>query len=274
LFFGEKILDNWLAIPHYIHIITFVIFGILLGSFANVVIFRLPEGKSVAFPASHCPKCKVNIKWYDNIPIISWILLAGKCRACSMAISWRYPLVELLMGVVFGALFYKVGYQWILIEYLYFAFGLVIVSFIDLDHMILPDTFTLSGIIIGLLGAMINPDRDFLPSALGVLFGGGILWGVAWLYWLFRKQEGMGGGDIKLLAWMGAVLSWSSIPFIMLLSSVIGGFVGGFVAMRSKDGLKSVIPFGPYLAFSGLIYILFGNEITHWYLNLFLFMPM
>jgi leader peptidase (prepilin peptidase)/N-methyltransferase len=246
------------------------ILGLLWGSFGNVVIYRLPEKLSVVTPRSRCPKCLTQIAWYDNIPVLSWLILRGRCRACGAGISVRYPLVELLTGIVFAAIFNKYGYQWITLEYLIFAWSLIVVSMIDLDHMILPDVFTLSGIVIGLVGAAVNPERSFSEALIGVLVGGGFLWAIAYFYLLLRKEEGMGGGDIKLLAWMGAVLGWTSIPFIVLVSSVLGSLVGLVLAMRSKAGLKSVIPFGPYLALAALLFILDGKQIGLWYIGLFL----
>ncbi|MCB0408222.1 MAG: prepilin peptidase, partial [Bdellovibrionales bacterium] len=133
---------------------------------------------------------------------------------------------------------------------------------------ILPDVFTLSGIVIGLVGAVLNPEREFLPAVYGVLVGGGFLYALAYSYYIFRKKDGMGGGDIKLLAWIGAVLGVASIPFVILVSSVLGSLVGVFVAIQSRNGLKSGIPFGPYLALGAIIYILWGEELIHWYLNL------
>lgn len=250
-------------------LILFVV-GLLFGSFANVVIYRLPQQKSVVTPRSACPHCGAMIAWYDNIPVFSWLFLRGKCRRCSAAISIRYPFVELLTGLVFAAIMYRFGYQWVTLEYLIFSWSLIVVSFIDFDHMILPDVFTLSGIVIGLVGAALNPERSF-PSALaGVILGGGFLWSIAYIYLLLRKEEGMGGGDIKLLAWIGAVLGWTSIPFVILFSSIFGSLVGLGLALRAKAGLRSVIPFGPYLALSAILYILGGEAIGLWYIGLFL----
>ncbi len=245
------------------------IFGLIWGSFSNVVIHRLPQGLSVVRPRSHCPKCKAPIRWYDNIPVLSWIFLGAKCRACKAPISWRYPFVELLTGIVFAAVVWKYGYQWYTIELIYFCWALIVVSFIDIDHFILPDVFTLSGIVIGLAGAALNPEREFLPALFGVLMGGGFLWALAYLYFLWRKEEGMGGGDIKLLAWIGAVLGWTSVPFVIMVSSLIGSVVGIAYAIRSKAGLKSVIPFGPYLALAAILYLLGGEQIALWYISLF-----
>jgi len=250
-------------------VFLFVI-GLLFGSFANVVIYRLPQKKSVVTPRSACPQCQQPIAGYDNIPVLSWLLLRGKCRKCKASISPRYPFVELITGLVFAAIFYKYGYQWVTLEYLIFAWSLVVVSFIDLDLMILPDVFTLSGIVIGLAGALINPERSFYSSLAGVLMGGGFLWLIAYIYLVLRKEEGMGGGDIKLLAWIGAVLGWTSIPFVVLASSIVGSVIGLGLALRSKAGLKSVIPFGPYLAMAAILYLLGGDEIGLWYIGLFL----
>ncbi len=255
--------------PVWYFALLFFLVGAVLGSFANVLILRIPEGESVVSPRSRCPSCKKTIRWYDNIPILSWLLLGARCRHCGVKISWRYPFVELITAVVFCGLYLKLGWQWLLVEYMIFSFALIVVTFIDFDHMILPDIFTLSGIVIGLVGAALNPDRSFLNALGGMLMGGGFLWAVAAVYFLLRKEEGMGGGDIKLLAWIGAVLGWMSIPFVILASSLVGSLVGLGVALKTKGGLKSAIPFGPYLVIAALIYIFAGEEIAEWYFHLF-----
>lgn len=243
--------------------------GACLGSFGNVVIYRLPLGESVVTPRSRCPKCKKQIAWYDNVPIFSWLLfLRGKCRNCKNPISWRYPLVELIMGSLFAYTFYRFGYQWITVEYLIFIFALVISSFIDIDHMILPDVFTLSGIVIGLSGALLNPERNFLNSLFGVLLGGGVLWALAYLYFLLRKEDGIGGGDIKLLAWVGAVLGWKSVPFVIMSGSILGSIIGVTLMLVQRKTLKTAIPFGPYLALGAVIYMFAGDSLGLWYLQL------
>ncbi|MCB0342837.1 MAG: prepilin peptidase [Pseudobdellovibrionaceae bacterium] len=249
---------------------TFVVFlfGAIWGSFANVVIYRLPHEKSVVKPRSRCPKCEAAIKWYDNVPILSWLFLRGRCRSCKAKISWRYPLVEFLMGSVFAIVFYQFGFSWLTLEYLVFAFGLIVVSFIDFDHMILPDVFTLSGVVLGLLGAALNPEREFMSALWGVLMGGGSLYLVAYIYFALRKEEGMGGGDIKLLAWIGALLGWKSIPFVILASSLVGSVVGILIMIRSREGMKAAIPFGPYLALGALIYMIGGSQLIDWYFRL------
>ncbi len=247
----------------------FFIFGALFGSFANVAILRIPKDESVVTPSSHCYSCKKNIRFYDNIPILSWLILKGKCRHCGVKFSFRYCLVEILTGFLFAIAFMKLGFSWFLLEVLVLLLGLVIVSFIDLDHFIIPDKISLPGIALGLLGGLLNPERAFMDSLLGMLLGGGFLWAVAYVYYLIKKEEGMGGGDIKLLAWIGAVLGWMSVPFIILGSSILGSIVGIMLIAKAKGNLKTVIPFGPYIALAAVIYIAGGDVIAKWYLNLF-----
>lgn len=253
-----------------IEIALALLFGLIFGSFANVVIYRLPKGESIVFPGSHCPSCKTAIPWFLNVPVLSWIFLKGRCAKCRAAISFRYPLVELLTGILFSVIVAQYGVTWLTLEYLIFTFGLIVVSFIDFDHMILPDKFTLPGIGIGLIGAWLNPERSFAESLIGVVAGGGFLWAVAYIYLAIRREEGMGGGDIKLLAWIGAVLGWTAIPFTILFSSLFGSLIGLAIAARKKEGLKSSLPFGPYLAVGAILYMLGGETIARWYIALFL----
>jgi leader peptidase (prepilin peptidase)/N-methyltransferase len=249
--------------------VCFFILGSMFGSFANVVIYRLPRGESVVLPGSHCMECGHKVRFYDNIPIFSWFILGGKCRSCKKPYSFRYALVEFITGVLFAALFLVYGWKWKLLEYLILAFGLVVISFIDLDHQIIPDEFSLGGIAIGLIGSLINPERDFWTAFAGFLMGGGFLWAIAYFYYAIRNEEGMGGGDIKLLAWLGAVLGWAAIPFIILVSSVIGSIVGLTLVSQGR-GLKTTIPFGPYLAFAAILYMIGGHGLTKWYFSLFI----
>jgi leader peptidase (prepilin peptidase)/N-methyltransferase len=247
----------------------FFLLGAIFGSFANVIIVRLPKEESIAFPGSHCRSCQKKIAFYDNIPLVSYLFLRGKCRHCGAKIGWRYFAVELIMAALFSFCFYHIGFQWFLLEALILCFGLVVITFIDIDHMIIPDTFSIGGMLIGLVGAAINPEREFTSALIGLLAGGGVLWLVAYIYVLMRKEEGMGGGDIKLLAWIGAVLGWPAIPFVIIVSSLIGSVVGLSVAFKTKGGLKQAIPFGPFLALAAVIYLFGGDQIAFWYLRLF-----
>lgn len=245
------------------------VFGAILGSFANVVIFRMPRGESVVLPSSFCRACVTPIKWYHNIPIFSWFILRGRCANCGAGYSFRYPFTEFLIGALFAAAGYVFGFSWTLVEALIFIFCLICASGIDVDHFILPDKFTLTGIVIGLVGAALNPERGFLDAFLGAIAGFGFLWAVAYLYFALRGREGMGGGDIKLIGWIGAVLGWKAIPFVILVSSIIGSVAGVALALRTKDGMSQVIPFGPYLAAAALAYLLLdGQRLANWYLAL------
>ncbi|MCB0362471.1 MAG: prepilin peptidase [Bdellovibrionales bacterium] len=257
-------MDTW-----FIFSIMFLL-GLVVGSFSNVLIYRVPLRGNIAWPGSACPKCKIPIKWRDNIPLLSWVILRGKCRSCHQAISWRYPLVELICGLLLGFLFLRLGLCWTLLEYSVFCIGLVVVSFIDIEYMIIPDVFTWPGMFLGLVGAALSPERSFSDSFAGLALGFGFLWAIAYIYVALRKEEGMGGGDIKLIGWIGAVLGWQSIPFVILVSSIIGSFAGILFALKTRGSLKSTIPFGPYLALASLLYIFGGESIGHWYLRLFL----
>lgn len=255
---------------HPLAIAFMFLLGAMWGSFANVVILRLPKDESIVSPRSRCGSCGKTIPWYDNIPVASWFVRRGRCRFCGARFSIRYPLVEALTGILFAAFFAVDGWSWTLLEHLIFAWGLVVCTFIDIDHMILPDEFTLGGIVIGLIGAALNPERSFTEAFLGVLLGGGFLWFMAWIYHAMTGNEGMGGGDIKLLGWIGALLGVKAIPFVIIVSALAGTVFGLALAWRQKEGLKTAIPYGPYLAFGALFYLLGGQTLAQEYWGFFL----
>jgi len=238
------------------------LFGALVGSFLNVVIVRLPEeGSSVVFPASHCPACKKDIPWYDNIPLLSFVLLRGRCRQCGAQISWRYPLVEAFMALMSFALFQHFGLTLLFPIYFLFCAALTAVIFIDFQHQIIPDVISLPGIVIGFVLSFVNPFLTWQDAGLGVLFGGGSFYLVALVYYLLTKREGMGGGDIKLLAMIGAFLGWQSLPFVVFGSSLLGTVAGVWAMIEQRKGGKTVIPYGPFLAIAALLYLFFRREI-------------
>lgn len=244
------------------------VFGACFGSFANVVIYRLPAEETL-MGRSRCSGCRKQIAWYLNIPLLSYFFLKGKCANCGQKFSLRYPLVEFITAVLFALVVYFYGVSWLSLEYLVLCFGLVVGSFIDFDHMILPDEITLGGLVLALLGAWLNPEREFLDGLFGFLFGGGILWLVAYVYFVFTGREGLGGGDIKLLAWLGALLGWKAIPFVILSASILGSVVGITLSRRKKEGLKTMIPFGPFLAVGALLYLFGLKSVGIWYVDLF-----
>ena len=250
----------------FIYYFYFFGLGALFGSFANVVIYRLPQGKSVVMPRSRCGSCDKLIPWYYNIPIFTWLILGGRCSQCKAKFSIRYLVVELLTASLFLAIFYRFSWSFSTLEFLILAFGLVVITFIDLDHMIIPDVFSVSGIALGLVGALLNPERVFLDSILGAVIGGGSLLLLSVLYYAVRKEEGLGGGDIKLLAWLGSYLGVMSLPFIVMFSSFLGMFVSVFVMIYYKKSFKTAIPFGPFLAGAALGYLFWGDI---WYQYIF-----
>jgi leader peptidase (prepilin peptidase)/N-methyltransferase len=238
------------------------LFGALVGSFLNVVIVRLPEeGGSVVFPASHCPVCKKPIAWYDNIPLVSFFLLRGRCRQCQARISLRYPLVEGAMALLALALYQHFGLTLLFPIYFIFCAALLAVIFIDLQHQIIPDVISLPGIVLGFGFSFVNPFVTWQDAGLGILFGGGSFYLVALTYYLLTKREGMGGGDIKLLAMIGAFLGWQSLPFVIFGSSLLGVVAGVWAMIEQRKGGKTVIPYGPFLAMAALLYLFFRQEI-------------
>ncbi len=245
-------------------------FGAIVGSFLNVVILRLPrEEISIAFPASHCPKCEHPLAWYENIPVLSYIVQLGKCRHCKTSISLQYPTVEILTAILTVALVNKFGISIAAAGYFIFSAALLVIIFIDIHLQIIPDSISLPGIILGFLFSFVNPYTNWLDSLIGLVVGGGILYSVALLYFLWRKQDGMGGGDIKLLAMLGAFLGWQSLPFIVFASSITGSIVGISAMTIQKKGGQTRIPFGPFLSVAGLCYMFFSEKILL-YFNLYL----
>ncbi|MBW2466802.1 MAG: prepilin peptidase [Deltaproteobacteria bacterium] len=253
-------------------VLSFII-GASIGSFLNVVILRLPEENvSIVFPASRCPKCLQTLKWFDNIPIISFILLQRKCRSCGAPISWQYPMVELAMGLLSVALLFKFGLTITLPIYLVFTAALLVIIVIDFYHKIIPDVISLPGIVIGFVCSFFNPVITWQQSGIGLLIGGGVLYAVAAGYYLFTKREGMGGGDIKLLAMIGAFLGWQSLPFVVFGSSILGAAVGIGAMAKQKKGGKTMIPYGPFLSIAALLYM-FYRELIDYYLVLYFLGP-
>ncbi len=241
------------------------ILGLMVGSFANVCVYRIPRRESIAFPGSHCPTCSHAIAAYDNIPLISWLMLRGRCRHCHAPIAWRYPLLELLMGVSWGLLAVHFGATAELAAALCLFFLLWVLSVIDLETGLLPNALTWPGIAAGLLFSWwLGSWQDAL---IGALAGYGLFWSIARLFLWLTGREGMGHGDFKLLAMLGAFMGWQALPFIVLVSSVVGALLGSLFLLLSKKGLRAEIPFGPYLAAAGMIWLVWGEDLLGWYLH-------
>lgn len=270
--------------------VTFsVILGLMVGSFLNVVIHRLPkmmerewhanclelQGKEVpaqtkytlVSPRSACPKCDHQITALENIPIISWLILRGKCSNCKTNISIRYPLIEALTGALIGLVAYKFGYTYSALFAFIYVFALVTLTFIDFDTQLLPDDITLPLLWLGLIFNLNTGFTDLKSAVLGAIFGYLILWSVYWLFKLVTGKEGMGYGDFKLLGAIGAWFGWQLLPAVILLSSVLGAVIGiGMIALRGKTG-NTAIPFGPFLALGGIAALFFGQQLAGFYLS-------
>lgn len=251
--------------------------GTILGSFLNVCIHRLPRGESVVSPPSRCGSCETPIRWYDNIPIVSYLLLRGRCRVCGASFSPRYLIVELTTGLLAVGAWLQNGPTLRGACLFVFACALLVVTYIDLDHRIIPNRITLPGIVVGLVLAFVAPRSgagltiealDSLEDALlGMLVGGGILWTVAWTYERLTGREGMGGGDIKLLAMIGTFLGWQSVLLSLLLASFLGSVIGIALMVARGQDTKLAIPFGPFLALGALVALFFGPSLVSWYMN-------
>lgn len=281
-------LSNTFSSEPSIFITASVILGLMVGSFLNVVIYRLPkmmerewhnnclelQGKDVpeqtkftlSIPRSACPKCSHQITALENIPIFSYLLLGGKCKGCKSKISIRYPLVEALTGTLLGVVAYKFGYTYITLFAWLFSLALITLTFIDFDTQLLPDDITLPLLWLGLLFNLIGGFVDLKSAVLGAIAGYLILWSVYWLFKIVTKKEGMGYGDFKLLAAIGAWFGWQLIPAVILLSSILGTVIGvSLILFRGKTG-GTAIPFGPFLALGGIAALFFGQQLASFYL--------
>jgi len=256
--------------PEAITVIFTAILGLCVGSFLNVVIARIPEGRSIVFPGSACPGCGKPIAWYDNLPVLSYALLRGRCRSCRESISWRYPAVE----IACGALFVLAGRRFepgpALASALILLAGLVAITAIDLDHQIIPDVLSLPGIALGLLFSLAPDGIGWVPSLLGVLLGGGVFLVIIFASTLVIGQAGMGVGDVKLGAMLGAFLGWKLALLSILLSVLLGGPLAATLLATGRKGRKDPIPFGPFLALGGLISLFWGEAVLTWYFAQFL----
>ncbi|MBI5919909.1 MAG: prepilin peptidase [Nitrosomonadales bacterium] len=266
------------------------VLGLLVGSFLNVVIHRLPrmmerewraqcaelsgevpadaQPYNLTVPRSACPHCGHAIGARENIPVLSYLMLGGRCRACAAPISLRYPLVELVSGVLCGFAAWHFGFGWAAVAAMLFIWALLALTFIDFDTQLLPDDITLPLLWLGLLFNLNGLYTDLASAVIGALAGYLALWGVFWLFKLATGKEGMGYGDFKLLAAIGAWLGWQILPLVILLSSLVGAVVGIALIVAARHGRNVPIPFGPYLAGGGLIALFWGAELTQRYLQL------
>lgn len=254
----------------YVYAVVFV-FGSLIGSFLNVCIYRIPEKKSIAYPSSSCPSCSRPIRFYDNVPILSFILLRGRCRNCNFPISIKYPFVEFLGGAFSVMLYMRFALSAEFFVYGVLVMVLIAITFIDLAHRIIPDVISLPMIAFGFVATVVMKYPELLEGVLfsftGIVVGGGVLLGVGLLYHLITGSEGMGGGDVKLLAMIGAFFGWKGVAFTLFMGSTFGALIGvAFMVVFGKKA-KYALPFGPFLAIGALIYLFAGDSIIGWYID-------
>ena len=249
--------------------------GAVVGSFLNVVIHRYPRGESIVFPGSHCPHCNAAIRWYDNLPILSFLILRARCRACHAPIAARYVLVEMANALFYLAIFLRTGPTIIFVLVAAIVSMIIALIYIDADIQILPDVIDVPGIAIGIaIGALgaraVTPDlmlsATLIDSIAGAVLGASVLLTIALTYRLVRKVEGMGLGDVKMMAMLGAVVGWEPLFGLLVLASVTGAIVGGFVAWRSGAGMQAALPFGVFLGLAALAIVFFGPTLWECYL--------
>ncbi len=282
----------WLVTePTYTLVLCFLV-SLLVGSFLNVVIYRVPvmmerewqasihEGENsdtqipqdrfnLAVPASTCPHCGHRIRWYENIPVVSYLFLKGQCRQCHAPISLRYPLIELLTAILSTLVIYQLGFNYAGFAAVVFTWALISLTFIDVDHQLLPDRITLPLLWLGLLVNSQNLFTSLHSAVFGAVAGYLVLWSVYWLFKLLTGKEGMGYGDFKLLAALGAWCGISQIPLLILLSSVAGVLLAVLLMLFKRHEASNPLPFGPYLAIAGWIALLWGHDITSAYLQFY-----
>ena len=254
--------------PEIFPLVVAGLFGLITGSFLNVVIYRLPRGRSVVWPASACGGCGRELRWFENIPIVSWVVLGAKCARCKAPISWQYPLVEATTAVLFVLVTWLTPAGPLLAARLIFVCGLVVLFGIDLEHQILPNSITLPGIVAGLIFSLAGPPglRD---AVIGVLLGGGVLYAIAAGYYLWRREEGLGMGDVKMLAMIGAFLGWQAVLLTLVLASLSGAVIGVAMMALQRGTMKYALPFGTFLALGALVAMLAGQPIVDWYLGFY-----
>jgi leader peptidase (prepilin peptidase) / N-methyltransferase len=245
-----------------------IVLGLTVGSFLNVCIHRIPREQSLMFPPSRCPGCEHRLSWFENIPVLSYAVLGGRCRKCRTRISIRYPLVELAtmaLFIVHGEVF---GWSALLVPRLLFACAMVVLFAIDLEHHLLPNVITLPGIAIGLIASAVLPP-GLVDALIGAAIGGGVLWLIGEAYYRYSGHEGMGGGDVKMLAMIGAFLGWKLVLVTLVLSSFAGSLIGVAVIALKRGGMKYALPYGTFLALGALVASLAGDAIVNWYVSLY-----
>ena len=249
-------------------VVVLALIGASIGSFLNVCIYRLPRRESLVWPASHCTSCGRTLSWYENIPIVGWLALRGRCRTCGERISIVYPIVEIVTAVIFVCGYLIYGWTPLLAVRLVFACAMIVLFVIDLQHQILPNVITLPGIVVGFIVSFFLPP-GWLSSLLGIVLGGGVLFVIMEAYARARGFEGLGMGDVKMLAMIGAFLGWQLMLLTLVLGSFAGSVIGVGLMSTRRGGMKTALPFGTFLAVGALVAAVTGDAILEWYLSFY-----
>ena len=244
------------------------LFGALVGSFLNVCIYRLPIDKSIVFPPSACESCKRKLSWYENLPIVSWVVLGARCRTCKTRLSFKHPLIEALTAAMFGAAAWYYGPSALLASRLVFGCALIVLFAIDLEHHLLPNVVTLPGIAVGLAFSFVT-EPGWIASLIGAVVGGGTLWLIAEAYYRIRHEDGLGMGDVKMLAMIGAFIGWQLTLVTLMMASFAGALVGLVVIALRKGDMKYALPFGTFLALGAALAVTVGPGLVGWYLGFY-----
>jgi leader peptidase (prepilin peptidase)/N-methyltransferase len=244
-------------------------FGAVVGSFLNVLIYRLPLGRSVVWPSSACPHCGRELSWYENVPIVSWLALRARCRTCRAPISARYPLVEALTAAMFAVAWWQYGPGALFASRVVFGCMLIVLFAIDLEHHLLPNAITLPGIVVGFVLSAVSDEPGWLASLIGIVAGGGSLYAIAEIYYRVRHEEGLGMGDVKMLAMIGAFLGWKLALVTLMMASLTGSVVGLLLIVSRRGGMKYALPFGTFLALGAAAAATVGSSALSWYLGFF-----
>ncbi|MEE2635910.1 MAG: prepilin peptidase [Acidobacteriota bacterium] len=242
--------------------------GLAVGSFLNVCIYRLPRDESVASPPSRCPACDRQLRWFENVPVLGWLVLRGRCRTCRAPVSVMYPLVETITGLLFVLQYWQLGWQPLLGVRLLFVSTMIVLFVIDLQYRILPNVITLPGVLVGLVTSMFLVP-GWWPAFIGALVGGGVLWVVGAVYFRLCGEEGMGMGDVKMLAMIGAFLGWQQMLVTLLFATLTGSLVGGGMVIFDRGNIKYALPLGSFLAASAIAVTHVGQPLVEWYLGFY-----
>jgi len=257
-----------IELPTAFFVVFFAAFGLIVGSFLNVCIYRLPLKQSIVWPASRCTTCERPLEWYENVPVVAWVALGGRCRTCHTRVSAMYPIVELVTGALFVGAYLLYGVTPLMFVRTAFGCAMIVLFVIDLQHRILPNVITVTGVPIGFVLSLFLPP-GWQESLIGLLVGGGVLFVIGEAYYRLRGIDGLGMGDVKMLAMIGAFLGWRLTLVTLVFASFTGALAGAGMIVTGRGGMKAALPFGTFLAVGAVVAAVAGDQIFSWYVSLY-----